>query len=110
MANVIKLVQGDTKPSLVVTLKDQSSSIPLNLTGVTPALKFRESGATTLIGIVPGAVVDIVGGIVVFHWTAVPNILDVPAGNYEGEIELTYADGSVQTVFDALYFYIREQF
>lgn len=109
MANVIKLVQGDSRPSLVVTLTDKKTGIPLNLTGTSPVLKFREEGASELTRIVPGAVVDPVNGVCVFHWSEVPGILDGPAGNYEGEIEITYEDTSIQTVFDQLYFYMREQ-
>lgn len=67
MSNIIKLVQGDTKPSLVITLTDKSTNIPLNLTGITPGLKFRAKGMTELVGRVPGAVVDAANGVCVFH-------------------------------------------
>ena len=110
MANVIKLVQGDTKPSLVITLTDKSSNIPLNLTGITPGLKFRAAGMSELVGRVPGAVVDAANGVCVFHWSEVPGILNGEPGNYEGEVDLTYADGTVQTVYETLYFYLRAQF
>ena len=36
--------------------------------------------------------------------------LDVAAGIYEGELQLTMQDGSVQTVYDKLKFKVREQF
>ena len=110
MANVIKLVQGDTRPSLVITLTDKTTGTPLNLTGTSPVLKFREAGMAELIGIVPGSVVDPENGICVFHWSQVPNILSGPPGNYEGEVEIVYSDTTVQTVYDQLYFYLREQY
>lgn len=110
MANVIKLVQGDSRPSLVVTLTDEKSGIALNLTDTTPVLKFRAEGADVLIGIVPGTVVDPTNGVCVFHWSSVPGILDGEAGNYEGEIEIIYDDATNQTVYEQLYFYLREQY
>jgi hypothetical protein len=32
------------------------------------------------------------------------------AGDYEGEIEITFADNQVQTVYDLLKFKVREDF
>lgn len=110
MANVIKLVQGDSRPSLVVTLTDKTTGIPLNLTGTSPVLKFREAGMPELTGIVPGTLVDPANGVCVFHWSMVPNILDGAPGNYEGEVEIVYDDTTIQTVYEQLYFYLREQF
>lgn len=110
MANVIKLVQGDTKPSLLVTLTDGENGPPLNLTGTTPVLKFREVGAEVLTGEVPGSVVDPANGGCVFHWFSVPTILDGPEGAYEGEVEIGYPDGTKQTVYGILRFYLRKQF
>ena len=110
MANVIKLVQGDSRPSLVVTLTDEKSGSAINLTDTTPVLKFRAEGADVLIGEVTGAVVDPVNGVCVFHWSTVPGILDVEEGVYEGEIEIRYQDGTVQTVYGMLRFYLRDQF
>jgi hypothetical protein len=37
-------------------------------------------------------------------------MLQGEAGDYEGEIEITFADGQVQTVYDLLKFKIREDF
>lgn len=110
MANVIKLVRGDTRPSLVITLTDQTTNTPINLTGTTPVLKFRMVNETVLVGEVPGAVVDPVNGVCVFHWSLVPGILDGEPGSYEGEVEIRYQDGTVQTVYGTLRFYLREQF
>lgn len=110
MAKVIKLVQGDTKPSLVVTLTDQSTNTPLDLTGTSPVMKFRAAGTNVLLGTVPGVVIDPNNGVCVFHWTTVPGILDVPEGDYEGEVEVIYGDATNQTVYEQLYFYLREQY
>ena len=67
MANVIKLVQGDSRPALVITMTDKTTGAAVNLTGTTPVLKFRAEGADALLGTVPGSVVDPVNGVCVFH-------------------------------------------
>ena len=70
MANVIKLVRGDSRPSLVITLTEQTTGSPINLTGTSVVLKFREQGADVLKGEVPGSVVDPTSGDVFStgHW------------------------------------------
>jgi hypothetical protein len=46
---------------------------------------------------------------VVFQWN--PTTLSVPAGDYEGEIEVTFpSGGGIQTVYDLLKFKLREDF
>lgn len=126
MAEKIKLVQGDTRPALVVSLTDENSGAPLGLDGSTCRLYFRRLGETeilaTLTGLtIPGRVLpdgnlDFTapynlsgsGGRVQFNWAA--GDLDQPAGEYEGEIEVTFADSTKQTVYDKLKFKIREDF
>lgn len=126
MAEKIKLVQGDTRPALVVSLTDQNSGAPLGINGATCRLYFRALGDTTvlvaLVGVtIPGIVLadgtlnfnapynlSGSGGRVQFNWGSTD--LDQEAGDYEGEIEVTFPDGTVQTVYDKLKFKLREQF
>lgn len=110
MADIIKLVQGDSRPSLVIILTDQTTGLPLDLTGTTPVLKFREADSTVLTGEVVGSVTDPLNGVCVFHWTSVPGILNGNEGAYEGEIEIRYSDNTTQTVYGTLRFYLRAQF
>lgn len=110
MANIIKLVQGDSRPALIVTLTDQNTNAPCNLTNATVVLKFREVDSETLKATVPGTVVDALAGACVFNWAQAPNSLGGEPGVYEGEVEITYNDGTVQTVFDTLRFLLRAQF
>ena len=49
MTTAIKLVQGDTKPSLNVTLLNEDTNTPINLTGATIVMYFRESETVTLL-------------------------------------------------------------
>jgi hypothetical protein len=126
MSCPIKLVQGDTRPQLKFVITDENTSEAQDLTGATPRLKFRAVGTSTVLftrvgtllaGLelesgqisyaapydTPGA-----GGRIAFDF-AVGN-LDIAAGAYEGEIELTFTDGSIQTVFKVQKFTLREDF
>lgn len=110
MSNVIKLVQGDTRPALVATLTDQTTSNVIDLSGSTVVLKFRELNADTLTATVPGTLVDPQMGVCIFNWEEAPNALSGEPGTYEGEVEITFPDGTKQTVYDPLYFVLRAQF
>ena len=109
MSEKIKLVQGDTRPQIKVTLTDDTTGLPVDITGATCRMKFRAVGSTELIETLTGIVLDGPNGVVVFSWG--PTSLDVGAGDYEGEVEVTYASGQgIQTVYDPLKFKVREDF
>lgn len=110
MAEKIKLVQGDTRPALVCTLTDETTGAAINLTGATVRLKFRAAGETQLTATVTGTVTQPTNGQVVFYPASAPAMLAGAAGDYEGEIEITFADDQVQTVYDLLKFKLREDF
>jgi hypothetical protein len=110
MAEKIKMVQGDTKPALVCNITDDTTGLPIALTGATVRLKFRAAGATTLTATVTGSVTDGAAGQVVFFPASAPEMLQGEPGDYEGEIEITFADNTVQTVYDLLKFKVREDF
>jgi len=129
MTSRIKLVQNDTQPPLVVSLKQKPSDDPLDFSNASDVvrLKMRELGSTTLQETVVGTkltgflkangTIDTdapynvagAGGRVQFEWAGT-DALTGDAGRYEGEIEITYADGTVQTVYEELRFTIREEF
>lgn len=125
MADRIKLVQGDTRPQIVISLKNQlGEAIPC--TGATVKLYFRAEGSTTVLQTIIGALltgfvnddgsintaapynVAGAGGRASFNWPA--GALNVEAGNYEGEVEITFGDGTIQTVYDVLKFKVRADF
>jgi hypothetical protein len=110
MSEKIKLVQGDTRPALVCNITDDTTGAPLVLTGATAILQFREVGATALQATVPGTITDGPNGQVVFYPASAPAMLQGAAGEYEGEIQITFADGQIQTVYDVLKFRVREDF
>lgn len=110
MTEKIKLVQGDTRPAIVCTLTDEFTGLAIDLTGATPRLKFRATGALTLTATITGTVIDGTAGKCVFYPASAPEMLAGEAGDYEGEIEVTFADSQVQTVYDVLKFKLREDF
>ena len=110
MAEKIKLVQGDTRPAIVVTLTDDTTSEAINITGATVVMRFRAVGGTTLQATITGSVTDGSAGQCAFYPSSAPEMLTGDAGDYEGEIEITFEDGQIQTIFELLKFKIREDF
>jgi hypothetical protein len=110
MTEKIKLVQGDTRPALVCNITDNTTDTAINITGATVRLKFRAAGADTLTATVIGSVTDGVNGQVAFYPATAPEMLAGEPGDYEGEIEITFSDGQIQTVYDLLKFKIRQDF
>ena len=131
--SLIRLVQGDTSPPLVVTVKKeivnqntgQSSVAPMDISNATIRLKLRIKGQTTVHDIINGVPLDGLenadgtinvappynvlgaGGRVAFFWNN--NSLSF-AGDAEGEIEVTYNDGNILTGYNLLRFRVRSQF
>ena len=120
----INLVQGDTKPQLNFTLRDSKTAVAgkildeddsstwaiIDITGYSIELKFRAANSSTVLFTESLGITSASGGTCYMIWPA--DSLDVPAGVYEGELQIT--DNStpprVQTVYDKLKFKVREQF
>jgi len=110
MTDKIKLVKDDTRPSLVCNITDDTTGAVINITGATVKLYFRAVGSTTLQATVTGSITDGPNGQVTFYPSSAPAMLSGDAGDYEGEIEITFSDGTIQTVYDTLKFKIRADF
>jgi hypothetical protein len=110
MSDKIKLVQHDTRPALVCNITDDTTGNVVVLTGATAVLKFRATGSTTLQATVPGSITDGPNGQVTFYPASQPDMLTGAPGTYEGEIEITFPDGQIQTVYDVLKFLMRADF
>lgn len=106
----ILLVRNDTGPQVQLTLYDAQTGDPLNLSGSSVTLHFRAVGSTALLFsrslTVPAGTAT--SGIAIIIWAV--GDLNQPAGDYEGEIEIVFASGIRQTVYDTLQFRIRDQF
>ena len=129
MSDKIKLVQGDTRPQLRYVVSDETTGQIVDISGSTVLLKFRAAGTTavlfTLTGYLQSGIEDAdgnvtqaapgeayatpgKGGRVAFQFGA--GNLNVPPGAYEGELEVTFGDTSVQTVYSPTKFVVRAQF
>ncbi len=127
-ATKIRLVQGDTAPNLILSLTDERTGLPIDVSdaGTSVRVLFREVGSdevkatlsaypiagyqnpeTQEIEFSPPYTVPGRGGRVVMQWS--PTALDT-AGEFEAEVETQLPDGRVQTAFGILRFQVREQF
>lgn len=109
MTEAIKLVRNDNRPEITLTIKDETTGSPMNLNGATEVVYFRKTGTSTVLATLPCThVTDGSDGKTRFKFTGAA--LDVDAGAYEGEIEITHSDGDKETVFELLKFRVREEF
>lgn len=118
----VNLVAGDTLPELTFELKDSNTAVdsntelnpedsstwaPLtNLSGATAKLRIRELGSTTVKATLT-CLVNASDSKVATNFPA--GTLDT-AGTYEGELEITYAGGGVQTLYDLVKLKVRGDF
>lgn len=108
MTEKIRLVRGDTGPQIRLTLTDDITGLPLDLTGATVTLHFREAGAPTAlfsrqVYVNPQTATT---GVAIVQWNE--GDLDRTEGDYEGEVEVVYSSGLRQTVYELLKFKLRE--
>jgi len=91
MAFYIK--QNDTRPIISATLIDGDGS-SVNLDGATVAFKMRKVGATASTVDAAATIADATKGKVTYTWVAADT---ATVGEYEGEFQVTYAGGGIQT-------------
>lgn len=108
--DVIRLTAGDEKPLIVVTLTDDLTGQPIDLSLSTTvvSVKFRKAGTTTLLSTISCSKLS--GGTtgqVQFGFSG--GVLDVDPGMYEGQIVVNF-NGDNQTVYDTLRFTVRDSF
>lgn len=120
-SQTLNLVTGDTLPELTFTLKDSqeaasgqvletedsSTWAPINVTGATVRLRIRELGSSTVKSTLTCTVTDGTNGKVATNFPA--GTLDT-AGTFEGELEITFASGGIQTVYDLVKLKVRSDF
>jgi hypothetical protein len=120
-SDTLKLVAGDTLPELTLTLRDSNAAAsgqtldpnnsatwaPINVTGASVRLRLRELGSTTVKNTLLCTVTDGAGGKVVTDFPA--GTLNA-SGTFEGEIEITFPSGGIQTVYDLIKLQVRGDF
>jgi hypothetical protein len=107
---IYQLVKGDQAPQIQAKLTRQDDGTLINFAGGSCLLKFRAKGGTSVLFSLSAADVggNFADGIAVFAFSGTQ--LELDEGYYEGEIEVTYASGTVETIFEILDFYIRADF
>lgn len=109
MAERIKLVQGDNRPYITVTLTD-SEGVAIDLSDITTTVSvhFRAAGSDAILSTLATQKIDSgTTGRVRFNFPG--TTLNVDPGSYEGEIEIDFS-GEKQTVYTPLKFIVREDF
>jgi len=91
MAFTIK--QGDTAPIMEANLR-QPSGAAAPLAGAAVKFYMRPRGRSTITTNSAAAVTDAANGVVQYSWVAADT---QQPGAYEGEFEVTYADGTIET-------------
>jgi hypothetical protein len=85
--------QNDTKPAIAATLIDSDGSIP-SLTGATVSFKMRKVGEASATVDSSASVTSADNAEVTYAWIASDT---ATVGSYEGEFEVTYSTGGIQT-------------
>jgi len=120
-SQTIDIVTGDSLPSLIFTIRDkniaasgrtldendESTWAPIIITGATIRMRIRKVGETALADTRTGTIEDGPNGRVSisFVTTTFPD-----AGVYEGELEVTFASGGIQSVVELVKFKVRAGF
>ena len=109
--STIYLVQGDTGPQIFVTVTREDTGTALSVAGGTARLKVRKKGSTTLAFTLTAADIgtNLADGKLYFSLDG-GQLATIAAGSYEGEVELTLSDNTVETVYDKVDIVIREDF
>jgi hypothetical protein len=107
--SIIRLVRNDTAPQLRFTVTDTLTGTPVDLTSATVTLHFRAVNTTTVLFSRPANIIaPATNGVAVIAWQV--GDLDLPEGEYEGEVEIVLASGVRETIFNTLQFVLREEF
>jgi len=120
-SDTLNLVAGDTLPELTLTLRDSNTAAsgktldsndsstwaPIDITGGTVKIRIRALGSNTVKSTLTCTIVDGTQGKVITHF---PTGTLSEAGTFEGEIEITFATGGIQTVYDFIKLKVRGDF
>lgn len=93
--NLITVRQGD---SFAINLAVKQNCKPVDLTGASILMQVKDAGGNVMFG-VSATPVDVVHGKMVLLIT--PTETAIPVGDYVTDIQITGADGSVNTIFPA---------
>ena len=95
-----RIKTNDTSPKLAVSLEDANGDA-VNIAGAIVRFHMKAFGATTLKVDAPMTITNHTGGEVLYSWVGADTNT---AGTYYGEVEVTYADNTVETFPNNGYF------
>ena len=105
-----RLVKDDTATQIQATLTREHDGSKIDCSGGTVRMYFRKKSSATLQSTLTAADAgtDLQNGIAIFSFGS--DDLSVDEGFYEGEIEITFSDSKVETVYEVLDFQVRADF
>ena len=105
-----ELVKDDTATQIKATLTRDVDGSAIDCSGGAVRLYFRKKGSTTILSTLTAVDTgtNLQNGIAIFSFGA--GDLNVQPGYYEGEIEITFDDGTVESVYETLDFKVRADF
>ena len=110
MTDLYTLVKKDTAPQIKAALTREDDGDVINFAGGTCVLKFRKKDTTailfTLSALDQGT--NFAEGAAIFAFSGTQ--LHLAEGYYEGEIEITFQNGTIETIYEILEFYLRDDF
>ncbi len=110
MADRIYLVQGDTGPDIKVTLTREDTGEVEDLTGANVNLHFKRRNRDDVLFTLDGqsTPAEAEQGIVVFAFSG--SQLDIEPAYYEGEVEVVFASGQRETIYEPIEFFVRKDY
>lgn len=105
------LVQGDNGSQVKVEITRDDTGLAVNLVGSTPTLKFKKKNTANVLASINSSVTDtddLEAGVAIFQFNS--SALEINAGDYVGEIQITFDDGTIETVYEELQFTLREDY
>jgi len=108
--DVIRLVQGDERPFIILSLTDDITGTPIDLSpaNTSVSVRFRQAGTAGVPAIISCQILaPATQGKATFNFTG--GVLNVEPGMYEGEVVIDF-DGQTETVYETLRFRVRENF
>lgn len=110
MSEIYTLVKNDTAPQIKATITREDDGSLVDFENGTCKLKFRKKDTNTILFTLLAADVgdNFKEGAAIFSFSGTQ--LNIDAGYYQGEIEVTYVSGVVETLYEILDFYVRDDF
>jgi hypothetical protein len=108
---MIYLVKDDNGTQVECIVTRDNTGLPVDLTGATALLKFRRVGTSTILFTLTNISddqVDLEAGQAVFQFSAAN--LDLPGGLYEAEVEVTFLNSNIETIYEIIDFQVRDDF